>query len=194
MQKKNIFTIPNCLTFCRFISAPFIIWFIIMGWPTLFMSFILFNLITDALDGLFARLLNQHTDFGARMDSIADKLTYLLAITGLFVFKMDELEPYLFSLLIFIGLGIICLVHSFIRFGKMSFLHTYATKIGGYIQGAFFFVLFTFGFSQLFYYVMIIWAILSVTEMIIIQMIIPEMKPNIKGLYWVLKNDRGDNK
>ncbi len=48
-------------------------------------------------------------------------------------------------------------------------------------------VLFTYGFIPIFYYIMIIWAILSVLEMIAIQMIIPEMKPNLKGLYWVLK-------
>jgi len=188
MAKENLFTIPNYFTFYRFFSAPLIIWFIVSGKETLFVVFIIINLVTDALDGILARKLNQHTDFGARMDSIADKVTYALAFSGLLVFKMAEIQPYLFSLFTFIFLGVIALLHSFIKFGKMSMLHTYATKIGGYLQGAFFFALFFFGFSPVFYYIMISWAILSVIEMIAIQMIIPEMKPNIKGLYWVLKN------
>ena len=185
---KNIITVPNCLTFYRFLSAPVIIWFILSGWQHLFAIFIIINLVTDALDGIFARRLNQHTEFGARLDSAADKVTYILAFTGLFVFKLEETEPYLGSLLTFIGLGVVYLTDSFIKFGKISSLHTYATKIGGYMQGAFFFVLFFHGFIPAFYYIMITWAILSVIEMIIIQLVIPKMKPNLKGLYWVLRD------
>ena len=129
-QHENIFTIPNYLTFFRFLSAPFIIWFIIAG----------------------------HQNLG--------------------------------SLITFISLGVICLLHSFIKFGKISSLHTYATKTGGYMQGIFFFVLFAYGFIPVLYYIMITWAILSVIEMIIIQLIIPDMQPNKKGLYWVLKGPR----
>lgn len=187
---ENIFTIPNYLTFFRFLSAPFIIWFIIAGKQNLFVLFIILNLLTDALDGYFARKLNQHTVLGARMDSTADKITYILAFIGLFVFKSEELQPYLGSLLTFVSLGAICLAHSFIKFGKISSLHTYATKIGGYIQGIFFFVLFAHGFVPELYYFMITWAILSVIEMIIIQLIISDMQPNQKGLYWVLKERR----
>jgi len=156
----------------------------------LFVLFVIINLITDALDGFLARRLNLNTKFGARLDSAADKLTYILAITGIFVFKLDELRPHLFSLYVFIGLAAIYLTHSFIKFGTISSLHTYATKIGGYMQGAFFLVLFTYGFNPVFYYIMIIWGILSILEIIAIQLIIPEMKPNMKGLWWVLKNRR----
>ncbi len=190
MGKENLHTISNYLTFYRFVSAPVIIWFIFSGRPVLFVIFIILNLLSDALDGFFARRLNQHTDFGARMDSIADKVTYALAITGLFVFKLEDMQPYLGSLLTFAGLGVIALTHSFIKFGKISSLHTYATKAGGYMQGVFFFVLFVHGFEPVLYYIMISWAILSVIEMIIMQIMIPEMKPNLKGLYWMLKQNR----
>ena len=186
-QKEDIHTISNYLTLYRFFSAPFIIWFIFTGRQGLFVVFILINLITDALDGFFARRFNQHTDFGARMDSIADKVTYGLALTGLLVFKLDVLQPYLISLLTFISLGLIALLHSFIKFGKMSRLHTYGTKIGGYMQGFFFFLLFVHDFVPVVYYMMIGWSILSILEMIAIQVLIPQMRSNVKGLYWVLK-------
>lgn len=194
MQKENLHTVSNYLTFYRFVSAPVIIWFIITGQQKLFVLFIIINLVTDALDGFFARRLNQHTDFGARMDSLADKVTYVLAFAGLFVFKMDVLQPYLGSLLTFISLGVVCMLHSLIRFGKISSLHTYATKIGGYMQGIFFFTLFAFGFVPILYYIMISWAILSVLEMIIIQTMITDMKPNLKGLYWVVRDRRNNRR
>lgn len=66
------------------------------------------------------------------------------------------------------------------------------TKIGGYIQGAFFICLFTVGFITPFYYFMIGWGIVGAIEHVAIQLVIPEMRSNVKGLYWVLKN-RGHN-
>ncbi len=188
MQKERIFTIPNLLSFYRFLSFPFILWFIIGDKETLFVIFIIINLITDALDGYLARKLDQETEFGARLDSTADKLTYALAITGIFVFKLEELRPHLFVFYIFIILGVTYLVHSFIKFGRISSLHTYATKIGGYMQGVFFFVLFIYDFIPIFFYIVMIWGIISILEMIVIQLIIPEMRSNVKGLYWVLKD------
>ena len=190
MHKGNLYTVPNLLTFYRFLSAPAIIWFIVTGRQMLFVIFIIINLVTDALDGFFARRLKQHTDLGAQLDSVADKITYGLALAGLLVFKREELMPHLPSLLSFFGLGVICLLHAAFKFGKISSLHTYATKIGGYMQGIFFFVLFAYDFIPVLYYIMIGWAILSVVEMIIIQLIITEMKPNVKGLYWVMKESR----
>ncbi len=190
MPKEKIITIPNLLSFYRILIFPLIFWFILSGKETLFVAFIIINLITDALDGFLARKLNQETVFGARLDSTADKLTYVLAITGIFVFKYETIRPHMLSFYIFIILGIIYLTHSFIKFGKISSLHTYATKIGGYMQGVFLFVLFFYDFIPLFFYIVIIWAILSILEIIAIQMIITEMKPNMKGLYWVLKDRR----
>jgi CDP-diacylglycerol--glycerol-3-phosphate 3-phosphatidyltransferase len=61
------------------------------------------------------------------------------------------------------------------------------TKIGGYISGFFFVCLFMLGFFAPLYYLVIVWGILGAIEHIAIQMVIPEMRSNVKGLYWVLK-------
>lgn len=47
--------------------------------------------------------------------------------------------------------------------------------------------LFTLGFIPAFYYFMISWAIMAAIEHMIIQLIIPGMRFNVKGLYWILK-------
>jgi CDP-diacylglycerol--glycerol-3-phosphate 3-phosphatidyltransferase len=128
------------------------------------------------------------TELGARLDSIADLGTYIAAITGVFVFKALDFQPYLYSFFIFIFL--LCFAHllSLIKFGRLPSLHLYSWKIGGYIQGVFFIVLFLFGFYPVFYYIMIIWGYLAFSEHIIIQLIIKKMRSNVKGLYWVLKD------
>ena len=55
------------------------------------------------------------------------------------------------------------------------------------MQGAFFICLFTVGFITPFYYLVICWGIVGAVEHIAIQLVLPEMRSNVKGLYWVLK-------
>ncbi len=187
MERNNILNIPNILGFYRILAFPLVLYFALSGRQSLFAIFLTINLLTDVLDGFIARKFNMESDFGARLDSIADNLTYLLAFVGIFVFKLEEFLPHLVSFLIFIGFMSSTQIVSLLRFGRFPSFHLYSTKIGGYIQGAFFIVLFTHGFVTPFYYLMISWGIMSALEHVIIQFIIPGMRSNVKGLYWVLK-------
>lgn len=188
MQNKQLFTIPNLLSFYRLLVFPFVLFLALTQREQLFVIFLVISLVTDVLDGLIARVFKMETDFGARLDSIADIGTYILAFTGILLFKLADFKPHLPSLLTFIGLFISTQVFSLIKFGRFSSLHLYSWKIGGYIQGLFIIVLFTLGFNTLFYYLMITWAILAALEHLAIQAILPEMRSNARGLYWVLKN------
>lgn len=189
-NKAEIVTIPNIISFYRLISFPFILYLAINGSERLFVVFIIINLITDILDGLIARVFRMQTDFGARLDSIADIGTYILAILGIFMFRSDDFAPHVMSFYVFISLFIFSNILSLLKFKRLPSLHLYSWKIGGYIQGAFFFVLFAYGFHAHFYYFMITWGIIAFTEHIVIQLIINEMKSNGKGLYWILSERR----
>jgi CDP-diacylglycerol--glycerol-3-phosphate 3-phosphatidyltransferase len=188
MIKRKLLTIPNILSFYRIFSFPFVLYFALGHEETLFVVLLMINLITDILDGFIARRFNLQTEFGARLDSIADVGTFILALVGIYVFKENDFAPYLLSFSIFLSLFLLSNIISLIKFGRFPSLHLYSWKIGGYIQGFFFFILFVFGFSSSLYYFMIFWGISSFIEHIVIQLILPEMKSNSKGLYWVLKN------
>ena len=187
MKGSNIYTIPNFLSLYRLLMFPYILYLGISRQEQLFAILLTVSLITDVLDGLIARCFNMKTELGARLDSIADFGTYIAAIAGIFIFKASDFYPYSGSFFIFIFL--LCFAHilSLIKFGRMPSLHLYSWKIGGYIQGIFFIVLFLSGFYPVFYYVMIVWGILAFSEHIIIQLIMNEMLSNGKGIYWVLR-------
>ncbi len=187
MQLKKILNIPNALSFYRLLAFPVILYLAIAGYEQAFAVLIVINLLSDVLDGLLARLLNQQTEFGAKIDSIADMGTYFLVFLGIGLFKWDDFAPHILSFGTFIALLILALLLSVIKFGRFPSLHLYSWKIGGYIQGTFFVILFVFGFFTPFYYIMIVWGILAFLEHIVIQLIIPEMRTNARGLYWVLK-------
>jgi cardiolipin synthase len=187
-KDKSLFSIPNLLSFYRILSFPVVAYFAYMNNERIYFILLLIDLITDILDGFIARRFNLQTEFGARLDALADIGMYILAFLGILIFKANELEPYIFSLILFFTVFVIPKIIAWIRFNRVPSLHLFSSKIGGYIQGLFFLSLFVFGFSQIFYYIMIISGILSFIEQIIIVLIVKDMKSNMKGVYWILKN------
>ncbi len=188
-KKKNYLTIPNLLGFYRLAMFPVILYFILSGKESLFAIFLVINLLTDVADGNIARRYNMVTEFGARLDSMADNFTYLLAFLGLIVFKLDDFMPHIFSFAFWFFLMISTVIVSLIKFKRFSSFHLYSFKIGGYIQGFFFIMLFSYGFITPLYYFMVIWGILASLEHITIQLVIKEMRSNAKSLFWILKEN-----
>jgi cardiolipin synthase (CMP-forming) len=185
-MNKNL-NIPNALSFYRILIFPVLLLTIFKEYERVFSILLIINLITDILDGFIARKFNLQTELGARLDSIADTGTFIAAFWGVFAFHMPEFQPYMISFLFYIGLFLFTNILALVKFGRMPSLHLYSWKIGGYIKGIFFGVLFLYGFITPFYIFMISWAILECIEHITIQLLEKEMKSNSRGLYWVLK-------
>ncbi len=188
MEKENIYNVPNFLSFYRLLTFPLILWFIYSGKENLFAIFLCVNLITDILDGLIARVFNLKTKFGAKLDSLADNGTFIAAFIGIFTFKFNEMSESIWMLWLFIAFFIAGLIVSFIKFKQYPSLHLYTTKIGGYIQGIFIFILFAWNYYEPLFFVAMIFGYISHIEEIIILLISKEMKTDTKGLYWVLKS------
>jgi cardiolipin synthase len=83
-------TIPNLLTLCRFFLIPVFLYASIRGAFTL--AFVLFvsAAVTDILDGMIARRLNQRSRLGAFLDPVADKG---LLVTAYLFYTFDTHLP-----------------------------------------------------------------------------------------------------
>jgi cardiolipin synthase len=73
-MSSQILTVPNQLTFLRLGFLPFFIISIHYRRYDYALAVLIIAALTDALDGLLARTLNQKTALGAYLDPIADKL------------------------------------------------------------------------------------------------------------------------
>lgn len=73
-MRSELFTFANQLTLLRFVLVPFFA--LALHEQRLQLALVLFAVATvsDGLDGMLARLLNQRTALGAYLDPIADKL------------------------------------------------------------------------------------------------------------------------
>ena len=159
VRNKDLLTAPNILSLYRLFSFPVVLYFIVTKNQPVFVSLLIFNLITDILDGYIARKYHMETEFGARLDSLADEGTYILGLTGIYIFKKAELDPYSFGLMLFAGSYGLSLIIGLVKFKMLPCLHLFSSKTGAYMQGFFFFMLFVFGFYHLLFYITLIWGI-----------------------------------
>lgn len=96
---KEIFTVPNLLSFFRIILiVPFVYFFLQKNYVFAAAALILSG-ISDALDGFIARTFNQITQLGKVLDPIADKLT-LFAIMVCMVILTPVVMPVMIVLII----------------------------------------------------------------------------------------------
>ena len=97
--KKDDFNIPNTLSFIRIIIIiPFVLYF--LNDDYLFAALVLiFSGLSDMLDGIIARKLNQITKVGKVLDPVADKLT-LTAVVICMGIKFSEIFPLVVILIL----------------------------------------------------------------------------------------------
>ena len=192
-MKNSWLNIPNLLSLYRLLTFPLLIWLIITRHADLFAIFLCINLVTDVLDGLIARLFKLETALGAKLDSIADIGSYIAGFWGALVFKANDFGDLIWMLWVFIGSIILYQVISLIKCGRPPSLHLYSTKIGGYLQGGFFFCLFAFSYYECAFLVAMIWGYLSFVEEIAILLILPKMRSNVRGIWWVLREQNSES-
>ena len=71
MKKEKIFTLSNIISFLRLLFAVPIYYYISIHETMIAMLFIFFAVLTDTLDGYFARKWNQITTLGKIVDPLA---------------------------------------------------------------------------------------------------------------------------
>lgn len=188
---ERFWTIPNILSLYRILIFPFILYLLVIKNESLVFLFITISLITDILDGLIARVFKMQTRIGAKLDSLADTGTYILAFIAIYLFRWNEIKNEWVILFVFFVIWVLSYAVVLIKFKGLIGLHTYLSKITGYLQGAFIVLLFLFGYNVWLFYLCLCAGILACVEEIIIIMVIRQPISNVKGLYWIMKNKPG---
>jgi phosphatidylglycerophosphate synthase len=190
-KHKRAWYIINGITVYRIIAAPFLLILLFTGQVGIFKWLLALSFFTDLIDGYLARKFKVTSVMGTRLDSIGDDLTVLVAVIGLFVLKADFIKE---QKLIFIGLLALFLIqvaYAFKRYRKMTGFHTWLAKTAALLQGIFLLlVFFTHQPIMPLFYAAAIITMLQLIEEIILVHLLSQWQANVKGLYWVLKNNK----
>jgi cardiolipin synthase len=185
--KETILTIPNLLSFYRLLAIPVIIWSLADNSRTLFIVLICVNLITDILDGVIARTFNMCTEFGARLDSLADIGTFILSICGFLVFEKPFVIEHKMAFLTLFSFYAVPQLISLLKFKRPTSFHLYSNKIVGYLQGIFIFTFFVFGYNEIYFYFMVVCSCLGDFEVLLLVLLLPKIVSNAKTIFSILK-------
>ena len=187
-MKTNAINIPNMLSAYRLLALPFLSYAIATENSQQFILLLSLNLITDILDGFIARTFHLETELGARLDSFADIGTYLMAFTGMLVLQHPFVMQHYSQFMLLAGLYVTPQLISLLRFQRTTSLHLYSSKVLGYIQGIFIFHLFMFGGSTGFFNLMVCFGYATYLEALIIVLLTPRLRSNVKGLYFMYRD------
>ena len=188
---KQAYYIINGITLYRIITAPVLVYLAFSGQFTVFRWMLAVSFFTDAIDGVLSRRYHVTSILGAKLDSIGDDLTVLVGIIGAFVYRPDFIEEHSAWFFILLGLFLIQVSLALYRYKKITTFHTYAAKIAAVCQGVFLILFFFLPEPSLFlFYIAVTVTAVDLIEEIVLVLILPKWKANVKGLFWVRRGRR----
>ena len=181
-------TIPNLLSLFRIIATPFLL---LSGWfemPKLFFTLFGLMLLSDALDGFIARILDQSSKLGARLDSYGDILTYLSTPVAAWWLWPELIKEEVYYIIAAIIIYILPAFFSLVKFGKLASYHTWITKASAVLMGVGVVLLLGFEYKLVFH-LAVYFLLIEMLENIAITLILPHQKNDIHSIWhaWRLK-------
>lgn len=137
--------------------------------------------LSDILDGFLARKLKSESEFGAKLDSVAD---FIMICVLIFVF-LPIFNLSAETIIWIVSIAIVRLSSTAVaykKYKKFAFIHTYANKITGFILFLFP-ILFAFINSNLTIIIICSIASISAIEELIIQLASKQLDLNKKSIF-----------
>lgn len=170
------------LSLSRIFLLPLLYYLLFMDLKiALLVSYILIG-STDYFDGKIARRLNQATDLGKTLDSVADLLFYLSSAFFIYYLFPDVIAANFKLLMIFFGILLLSFIISFMKCGKPLLMHTTLLRFSAALV-YFLFILSFFFDTAYFGTVVIALYMLAFLEEILIFIIYGQIDPDTKTIF-----------
>ena len=193
MSRSSIRHLPNLISAARILSVPVLVVLAYLNKEEPFKWLLLAALLSDIADGLIARSFKLTSTLGAKLDSIGDALLITAAFYGTVVFHQEFVNNHMTWFAVVLGLWVLTILISFLRYGRLASFHSYASRASAYALGIFVMVLFLWGFKPLIFYAAVIISVLAILEEFVMFWLLPDWTPNVRGVYWILRKRRGSS-
>lgn len=178
--------VPNIISAARLCATPVLLLSVLMHRIELFKWLLLACLLSDILDGLIARTFRLASKLGASLDSIADVITMLIGVIGLFAFQHAFIAEHSGEMLFVVALYLAELIVSLWRYGKVSSFHTLLDRVAAYIAGIFAMSLFLWGYHGWLFHTAVVAYVVALSEEMVLIVLLPEWRNDVGGVYRVL--------
>jgi len=172
--------IPNCITSLRIVGTA--AWLFTEPLSRSFYILYFITGLTDVLDGFIARRLHITSEFGAKLDSVADMLFYTVMLSVMFPALWELLPVGIWYLLgAVLAVRLTSYAVAAIKFHRFASNHTWLNKITGAVVFAIPFVLLLPCDIPLCWAICITGGVASVEELMI-HLLSREYNPNVKSI------------
>jgi cardiolipin synthase len=188
MKQHPSYYLINGISLYRMIAVPLLIYLALTHQFGIFKWLLALGFFTDAIDGYLARRYQVSSDWGARIDSVADDLNIVAAIIGLGVFNPAFLLTERIPILILLVLYLLQNTLAFLKYRRLTSFHTYIAKIAAVFQGLFLIAFFFFPQPVDWLFTLtVVFTGIDLLEEILLILLLPRYRTNVKGLYWLKK-------
>ena len=126
----------NVVTSLRIVGTPAIVLFALNDNPLGAGIVVAMLVFTEWLDGFLARALHQESEFGARLDTVADAAFYLSLLVALLIFSPDAIRREAVWIAGAIGSYAGSWLAALIKFRSLPSYHTWLAKGAWLVVGA----------------------------------------------------------
>ena len=189
-MNSTTFSIANLLSFLRLSLVPALVWLALKADADWFLVVLAVSLVSDILDGYLARKLNQVSDFGAKLDSWGDSLTYAGMIFGLYQIWpaiFTEQKAYLLSATLSF---IIPLMFALMKFGEYPSYHTWGAKVAAVLIAPAYYMLILID-ADTWFRMVILFYLLVAAEEILITLILKSPATNVGSAWRLIRHGDG---
>jgi CDP-diacylglycerol--glycerol-3-phosphate 3-phosphatidyltransferase len=182
----ELLTVPNVITSFRILCVPILLFLAWQGYENAFMGLLAAAFLSDALDGLVARLMGQVSQFGAKLDSCADvSLFVTITVSAWWLWpEMVRREA------IYIGAVMTCYllpsIVGYLKYRAFTSYHTWLVKCAVASIGVSLYVFFLGGPVWPFRCATAL-CILAAIEEIAITSVSPELHSDVRSLGNVIR-------
>jgi CDP-diacylglycerol--glycerol-3-phosphate 3-phosphatidyltransferase len=175
---RKMKTLPNYITFSRILLS--LVLLLLKPFGLMFYIIYSVSALSDVLDGMLARKMKTSSQFGAKLDSIAD----LVMLVVLFLILYPRLRLtlgivlwlFLILLIRLVSMGI-----AYLKYKTFAILHTWGNKITGIVVFAIPYLLMVIQMDAVAYICCAV-AILSAVEEMVIHLTSKELELDRRGI------------
>lgn len=183
---------PNVLTGTRILLMPAVLAAAMVGSRGWFVVLLAIALATDALDGFLARRLNAFSDFGRKLDSVADYLIMIAGLGGIALLWPEMVWRELPWIAVGLAAFLAVIFYGFVRLGRAPCYHTWGAKAGA-AGCALSIVPLLADWSATPFHVMIVIQVCAALEEMIIALLLPAHDGEMPTLWHALRQRRESN-
>jgi CDP-diacylglycerol--glycerol-3-phosphate 3-phosphatidyltransferase len=192
LDNREIYNLPNLVSFIRILLAPVLFYFAFNQEPVWFLAALMFSGFTDVLDGFLARTLHQVTTLGSRLDSWGDFTIYTTMAICAWILWPDIVAEELISYVVIVISITSPVIVGLLKFRTITSYHTWTVKVAVVVTFVGYILLFA-GWLDWPFRVAAVFCAVAALEEIAITLLIHHEHVDVRTVWAALKYNKEDD-